>query len=96
MKNQKSTTMKHTQGQWTIKEPTTRTFKERTEIWVEGDQQVTFEIIHNEKSLRETRANAALIVSAPELLEAAINLTEDMDSEESFRLLIKAIQKAKQ
>ena len=68
---------KHTNGQWIAKKSEKRT---RTEVWVDGDIQPTLEIIHNETNSSETEANAKLIASAPELLEALEQANEELKS----------------
>jgi len=61
--------LKHTKGKWVIK-PSLQTSKKRTEIWVDGDIDMTFEIVHNETSVIESEANAKLIEAAPFMLAA--------------------------
>jgi len=86
-------TSKHTQGQWVIKKSKSTT---RTEIWVEGDIQPTFEVIHNETNSVETNANAKLIAAAPELLDACMKAYFMMANSplSAMELLEKAILKA--
>jgi hypothetical protein len=80
----------HTKGEWISKKSLNRT---RTEVWVDGDIEPTFEIMHNEINSRETEANAKLISLAPQLLDALILISEGCSSDEGFSSLaaIKAI-----
>lgn len=77
---------KHTQGEWTLR-------KGINDV-ISKDKYIIAQIASANNNEDEALANAKLIASAPDLLKAAISLTEDMDCKDSFEALIKAIKKA--
>jgi len=77
---------KHTKSPWKVVERTTNGTK-GFEVTYGSDGELITDHVYEE-------SDAKLIAAAPDLLEAAINLTEDLSCEESFWELVEAIQKA--
>jgi hypothetical protein len=75
--------MKHTPAPWTVGTPNLYT-KLNIGIW--GDDYVICDMCEDGHSVAEQVANARLIASAPELLEALKDLLRDLDTVDSYAL----------